>query len=65
MNHDITHCTGIKGDLVCAGCFRRKAHEELLQKVNRGETASGESHMYLNAEDCVRNGHDMAMMTSE
>lgn len=65
MNHDIAHCTGNKGDHVCAGCFWRKAHEELLQKVNRGETASGERHTYLNAEDCVRNGHDMAMITGD
>ena len=23
MNHDITHCTGVKGDTVCEGCHRK------------------------------------------
>ena len=49
MNHDITHCTGVKGDAVCEKCHRKVAHEDLLRLVRRGELASGEMHSYLNA----------------
>lgn len=59
MNHDITHCTGVKGDTVCEGCHRKVAHEDLLRLVQRGELASGEMHSYLNAEECVEMDHKM------
>lgn len=59
MNHDITHCTGVKGDAVCKDCHRKVAHEDLLRLVQRGELASGEMHSYLNAEECVEAGHKM------
>ena len=59
MNHDITHCTGVKGDAVCGKCHRKVAHEDLLRLVQRGELKSGEMHSYLNAEECVKDGHKM------
>lgn len=59
MNHDITHCTGVKGDTVCEGCHRKKAHEDLLRMWNSGEVESGRVFMYLNAEECVADSHSM------
>lgn len=62
MNHDITHCTGVKGDAVCEGCHRKVAHEDLLRLVRRGELASGEMHTYLSSEEreeCVEKGHKL------
>ena len=59
MNHDITHCTGVKGDAVCEVCYRKVAHEDLLRLVQRGELKSGEMLSYLNAEECVKDRHSM------
>lgn len=59
MNHDITHCIGIKRDHVCSICYRREAHEDLLRLVQRGKLESGKMHSYLNAEGCVEEGYSM------
>ena len=59
MNHDITHCCGMEGDARCAGCHRRKAHEELLVMVHRDQVESGKYHSYLDAEECKAQGYNM------
>ena len=59
MNHDIKHCTGVKGDTVCEKCHRRVAHEDLLRLVQRGELEAGHINSYANAEECVAEGYSM------
>ena len=59
MNHDITHCTGIKDDPKCSECHRRKAHEELKNLVHRGVTGTGVLYSYMDAEVCKANEYNL------
>ena len=61
MDHDISHCTGIKEDPVCEECVRRKAHEELKQLVHQGKTPTGKVYRYVNPETCESLNYAMCL----
>ena len=64
MNHDIAHCTGIKGDPFCRDCKRRKAHEELQQMVHQGKSATGFAYQYVGPQECEDTDYGMFYGTS-
>ena len=52
MNHDISHCVGIKECPECKDCLRRLAHEDLQSLVRQGKSPSGKVYQYIKSDDC-------------